>query len=169
MNSDTLQDILEEALPEGVFQGVFPSNQLPLDRCPRPSAYMVNFDPHYMPGSHWVALYLDRASRGYYFCSQASEPTTCPEIYEFLISKTDLVLNWSQFCIQGPGSLTCGQYATFFLYHITRGVAFHDILGTFSAKNRSLNDCHIAEWLRRKFRVSSNCHEDAQSCVAYKL
>ena len=34
-----------------------------------PSAYVFNLDPSYKPGSHWVAVYIDRKGRPEYFDS----------------------------------------------------------------------------------------------------
>ena len=49
-----------------------------------PSSFVINLDPSYKPGSHWVAVYFDRNGVGEYFDSFARYPPH--EIDHFLCS-----------------------------------------------------------------------------------
>ena len=39
-----------------------------------PSSDVINLDPSYKPGSHWVAVYFDRNGEGEYFNSLGRYP-----------------------------------------------------------------------------------------------
>ena len=39
--------------------GVYASNDIPKKKYPLPYGLIVNADPHYLPGKHWVAFYID--------------------------------------------------------------------------------------------------------------
>lgn len=39
--------------------GVYAANDIPKKKYPLPYGLIVNTDPHYIPGKHWVALYID--------------------------------------------------------------------------------------------------------------
>ena len=48
----------EDYFCKGVFKDVLPIDKLPL-KIKYPSSYVVNTDPSYMPGQHWLALHFD--------------------------------------------------------------------------------------------------------------
>ena len=62
-----------------------------LNRKSFPSAYVFNLDPSYKPGSHWVAVYIDRKGRPEYFDSFGRPPPrkikdflyTCAESWKY--------------------------------------------------------------------------------------
>ena len=57
-----------------VFIGVFARDKLPRFVKPRPALLVVNTDPSWKPGEHWVAMYLGGDDRGEYFDSMNDEP-----------------------------------------------------------------------------------------------
>ena len=52
------------------FQGVYSCDTLP----PKPELLVCNTDPHDKPGTHWIAIYVDKNGRGEYFDSFGMEP-----------------------------------------------------------------------------------------------
>ena len=49
-----------------------------------PSSFVINLDPSYRPGSHWVAVYFDKNGVAEYFDSLAGYPPH--EVVHFLCS-----------------------------------------------------------------------------------
>ena len=91
-----------------------------------------------------------------------------PTIDAFLERNSHMSKSWSSLCIQGPESLTCGQYCVYWLYHTTRHVPTREVLYPFS-KDRPKNDCMINSWLNSNFNVKTQCHDKSvQSCTEYK-
>ena len=65
------------------FKGVYALDEIVhIKQNSLPSAYVFNLDPSYKPGSHWVAVYIDRKGRPEYFDSFGRPPPR--EIKDFL-------------------------------------------------------------------------------------
>ena len=79
MNTTEIRDILENqdwCTPDK-FAGVFPSNRLPRPLPIRMQFMIVNLDPSTGPGTHWVAIVLEKKNGGYkgeYFDSYGLAP-----------------------------------------------------------------------------------------------
>ena len=49
-------------------EGVYAIDEMKLiETVSYPSSFVINLDPSYKPGSHWVAVYFDRNGIGEYF------------------------------------------------------------------------------------------------------
>ncbi len=72
-----------------------------------PFAIVVNTDKSSGPGEHWVAVYVDRNGKGYYFDSYGGPPLS--EIKQFLnrVCKNGLFKSIDK-PIQAPASIVCG-------------------------------------------------------------
>jgi hypothetical protein len=110
-----------------VFKGVYPKNRLPrrlhLQPTDPPSAYVVNFDDSHLPGSHWVALFIDPKHGGEYFDSYGNPPIE--ECQRLLDLYPPGVYNLT--CLQEK-TLVCGQYCVLYLLLRSRGYSMHDIV-----------------------------------------
>lgn len=127
------------------FRGACAKNQLPT-RIPSrhdPSIYIVNLDSSHLPGSHWIALYLDPKRGGEYFDSYGLKPikeclyllNQCPEIkYNNILLQDD--------------TLVCGQYCVIFAMLRSRGYSFLDIIRAF---DHPLNDAVVYNLIRAYF------------------
>ena len=81
MNERTIEEVLRKNIG-AKFVGVFPRDILPQ---PIDGAYVINTDPHYKPGQHWVAMYLKGGRGGYY--DSLGLPPMYDEFMEFLPKK----------------------------------------------------------------------------------
>ena len=77
MNEIELQEVLRKNIG-AKFVGVFPRDILPQ---PIDGAYVINTDPHYKPGQHWVAMYLN-GGRGEYYDSLGLPPKNSWTFYQ---------------------------------------------------------------------------------------
>ena len=88
-----------------------------------PQLYVVNWDPAYRPGSHWVALYLHPTQRGEYFDSYGLPPL--PECQRLLNQCRQWTYNTRRL---QEDTLVCGQYCVLFLMLRSRGRSFDQII-----------------------------------------
>ena len=94
------------------FKGVFPSDQMPY-HYELPLNIIVNTDPSYKPGQHWVGVSINREGVGYYFDSFGFPPTV-PSIVEYL-NKKSKYWSFNQTKLQNAKSTTCGNYCVLFM------------------------------------------------------
>ena len=92
------------------------------------SVHVWNTDPHYLPGQHWVALYIDDGGDGYYFDSYGGTP----RYREFIDSLNKNCRRWlyANVRVQDDDSVACGHFVIYFLIHMNLGIPMSDILKT---------------------------------------
>ena len=92
MNSRQLRWILSnDKVTSRTFKSVYALDEIEhIKQKSFPSAYVFNLDPSYKPGSHWVAVYIDRKGRPEYFDSFGRPPPR--EIKDFLYTCEE---NWN--------------------------------------------------------------------------
>ena len=108
------------------FLGVFPADELPpATTIAIPAAFVVNYDPARLPGSHWVSCMISR------------DYVTWFDSYGLAPDADDIILghktyfrkwlsavcrrlglknyDWNKFDLQAMRGITCGHYALWFL------------------------------------------------------
>lgn len=113
----------------------------PADRIPKvwtkPTAIVVNTDGCKLPGSHWIAMYVDRNGRGWFFDSYGLPPIVPQHLTR--LRKNCKLFRYSTSQLQGPNSQCCGQYCVMFLHFMSCGLGIHRFRSTFS-NDLSRND-----------------------------
>ena len=100
----------------------------PIDRIPKPqtdpAAYIINLDESFLPGSHWIAIYLNYSkSEANYFDSTGAPPhSACKP----LLAQARLV-KYNDTKLQDH-TMVCGQFACMFLLLRARGYTFEDVI-----------------------------------------
>jgi hypothetical protein len=109
------------------FLGCFACDQLPT---PQKHTYglVVNLDPHYERGSHWVAIYVSKGI-GEYFDPYGLPPLSM-EIWEFLDKYTKRA-TYSTTPIQGATSQKCGGFCILYLDFRFNGKSLADFIWQF--------------------------------------
>lgn len=92
------------------FGGVFPIDRLPLV-ITKPVNFIVNLDPSYKEGSHWVAIYFG-TNHAIYFDSFGRSPEN--EILTF-IKRNCKRYGYSNIKYQGNDSSACGYFCILFV------------------------------------------------------
>jgi hypothetical protein len=116
------------------FIGVFPCDSDPgIKR--RPCGVIFNLDPHWLPGSHWVAVYFGKQWTEY-FDPFGDGP---PDIILNYMRKYSKVLYYSSFEIQAKNSDYCGLFAVNYLKNRLAGRSFESIINSFSPQ-QEIND-----------------------------
>ena len=110
----TTRDLERKMAHDVTFAGVFPINRLPIYLLPKPCGLIINQDEHYKPGSHWVAVKLEKYKPAYYFDSFGSYPRK--EIISFMEQNSkSWVYNKKKY--QSDLSSLCGYYCLLFLIY----------------------------------------------------
>jgi len=118
------------------FRGVFSIDTLPN---PPPEGLIVcNLDCSHRPGSHWVAMYIEK-STGEYFDSLGERP---PKLIESYLDRW--LNNWTfnNRQIQSVISDVCGFYCVYFCILRTKHITMHAIVASFSS-DTAFNDEYI--------------------------
>ena len=127
MNSRQLHWILSnDKVTSRTFKGVYALDEIVhIKQKSFPSAYIFNLDPSYKPGSHWVAVYIDRKGRPEYFDSFGRPPPR--EIKDFLNTCAES-WKYNHVPIQEFYSATCGQFVVFYIYQRCSGLTLEAII-----------------------------------------
>jgi hypothetical protein len=133
MNGDEISKLLrKDKVANKYFYGVYPIDMLPNINF-IPASLVLNTDPSYLPGAHWIAVYIDRNRECFFFDSFGYHPSIYKvEKYLRTIS-TSITYNKSQ--IQSLASETCGLYCIYFIILMSRGFDFNYIIDVFPKKN----------------------------------
>ena len=101
-----------------------------------PSSFVINLDPSYKPGSHWVAVYFDRNGVGEYF---------------------DSFSHYNHMHVQKIYTTTCGQFVVFYIYQRSRGLMLEVILRKyFSTHNKLRTDLLLRDFVKLHYHHDGN-------------
>jgi hypothetical protein len=100
--------------------GAFPADQVPdIDRDVH-CCFILNTDPHNLPGAHWLAFFYNHyTSRLEYFDSYGMDLSMYADVYDALRSRGLTALCTaanSLGSLQSDSSFVCGHYCIAFLY-----------------------------------------------------
>lgn len=148
---DLIHIVLKTRLIRDAFIGVYPSDKiytLVNDVCEKaPCFAIVNRDPSYLKGSHWIALYITRDSVTY-LCPQAEDPTE--QFYSVLATaKKKIYVNRKK--IQPNKSTVCGLYCI--CYIILRQLGLCDKCSLEQFQKLTSNDKYVVD-MCAKFSTS---------------
>ena len=129
------------------FGGVFSADQIIKQYNQlRNKFVVVNLDPSWKTGSHWVGIYFDEG-KNEYFDSYGWEP---PYI-EFDDMLRNYKMNACQ--LQHPLTTVCGQYCCFYIWRKCKGDSLKDIVSLFSREDFILNDTAVNNALEEEFEI----------------
>ena len=154
MNSRQLRWILSgDKFTKLSFGNVYAINEMKsIKSVSYPSSFVINLDPSYKPGSHWVAVYFDKNGVGEYFDSFARYPLH--EVVHFLRSHA------KGLAIQSYASArtlytTCGQFVVFYIYQKSQGLSLEVILRKyFSTHNKLRNDLLVGDFVKLHYHIT---------------
>lgn len=119
------------------FCGVKSYDTLPKNVSSYPCGFVVNTDPSYRKGEHWISVYFDNEKNCQYFCSFATEPFG--KMYDF-IKKNSFKTHYNVRPLQSYYSSCCGFFAVYHLLLASRGFSLLDVVKTFEEKEPLEND-----------------------------
>ena len=139
-DTDLVQKIQRNGnqLIKSSFHGVFPIDTLPESISNLPFTMVVNMDAHNLPGSHWIAVYIDEHKRGEIFDSLAL-PTSLP-LAKWM---NQFTVSWRKNSryYQHLLSSHCGAFVIYFVLMRPHVSSIEDVTKTFTSslyENESL-------------------------------
>lgn len=133
------------------FRGVYSIDKIPNRVYKKPSSYVINTDPSYQPGTHWVAVYFpkERRSPAEFFDSFGRAPFN-KRFITFLTNNSDrYIYNAKQ--LQNHYSLMCGKYCCLYLLDRCSGKKMKDFTNRFRENMSStLSNDKTVQFLFRK-------------------
>jgi Adenovirus endoprotease len=164
MNTIEINSIIsKDPVLSKIYLGTFASDQLPFQVFKYPCALIVNTDPSYKPGRHWVALYFDSDRHCDFFDSFGFYPIT-PSVLTF-ITNNSIKLRYNNMKLQSVCSTVCGLYCIQFLYRRCRYIFIPQQLKSFDRINHSFNDASVCRFIYKTFNVRHSTCKNAQSCL----
>ena len=132
------------------FKGVYSSNTLPkLLKSEKKMFVVVNLDPSYKNGSHWIAMMkTPKNKHNVYFDSYGKKPPF-KHFKTFLKNK----YNWNKQQLQHDLSTACGQWCIFFIWEKCNGKEMKDIISKFSKKDLLSNDHIVNRFVEENFKA----------------
>ena len=133
---------------KSIYKGIISSNELFTIEKDIKSLYIVNTDPNYLPGSHWVAVYSYNGTCEI-FDSLGNKPSKYNrDFYKFLNDYKKSI--YSIVKLQNDESKLCGAYCIYYCYLKSRNFTLNEIVNTFSS-NKLMNDYLVSNFLYNHF------------------
>lgn len=152
MDSEQLDRVLSSnAYTRRSFLGVFASDRLPYGIREYPACFIVNVDPAYASGSHWLACYLSSPRDLEFFDSFGRGPSRFEGPIWNYVRRFPYV-NYNEVILQSNTSAVCGQYCIYYVYSKCRGYSLNDMLLSF-VSDPLYNDRNVYQFVARHFRV----------------
>ena len=122
------------------FVGVFPRDRLP-DLYSFPCSVVINTEPSYKKGEHWIALYFNERR----FCEFFDSYGLPPSAYglDKYIQRFASDWNYNKYQLQGWFSSACRYYCIYFILLKSRHFSLDDVISLFSKSDFSLNDFKV--------------------------
>ncbi len=130
------------------FGGVYSSDNLPQYRN-KQEYFIINLDPGYLPGSHWIALSFKKQKCSY-FCSYGSKPFGNILIF---IRENSKFLEINSKTYQANNTATCGLFCLYFLYNVSRNRPIN-----LHSSDRLLNERIVKRLVVNRLRLYNCCY-----------
>lgn len=124
----------------------------PIDKIPKgkPHGFIIcNLDKAKDPGSHWVCIFNGSHGIIEIFDSYSG----IPQQLNAYTKGHDVVFSPKQ--VQGHFSTTCGQHCIYFAFHRCRGLAFDQIIDSYS-EDTEANDQMVCDFVLETFDLDTD-------------
>lgn len=137
MNAVTVEKIFYHHFKNVSHHGVYAANRLP-QYVNHPCTIVVNTDRDTSPGTHWIAIFIDRQGYGMYFDSYG-RPPFISEHLAFLRRNTK-TWTYSRKILQNYFSTVCGYYCLVYLLFRINRYTHANFLQMFNTSDLNEND-----------------------------
>ena len=151
MNTRQIAAVLKrDPITKPIFQGVFPSDQLPNKIKRYPAAFVANVDPKGRPGSHWCAFYFTQEEEGEFFDSYGLKPQAYSQHFLHFLEMNSRHWTYNHQDLQSLNSNVCGHYCLYYVINRCRNVSVKTIVNRFG-KNTRKNDHLVYHFITKYF------------------
>lgn len=128
LNSYQLTQALTDMPVTGpYFSGVYPLNHLK-NIITRPQLMIVNTDPDYQPGTHWLLFFFLQDGSVEMFDSLGKDISFYHEDLLHFVQKYSHDIYMTHHRVQPPGTALCGHYCLYYAYCCCQGERMNSIL-----------------------------------------
>lgn len=147
------------------FIGVFSADKIPENFSPHrlPCCFIANTDPSWLPGSHWVCVFLDKNGNIEYFDSYGRMPMS-PKMKTFCRKN----YQYNPRMIQSLFSVSCGQFCIFYLVHRCKGISRKNVLNMFDVNDIEYNENLVNSFVKPHPKMSSKYLKNKQCSKPWK-
>lgn len=153
MNAGRIDFIMQiDPHTRGLWRGIFSQDEtLPTETNSKGDIYLLNTAPSDHPGEHWCLLF-----RKNNVCELFDSYGHPPSFYNLTMPKSDKIVVYNPFQVQGPFNRTCGHHCLFFAIHRARGYSFLDIITKLYSPQRPyvINDNMVLNFIFTRFGTS---------------
>lgn len=151
MNTRQIVAVLKrDPITKPIFQGVFPSDQLPNKIKRYPAAFVANVDPKGRPGSHWCAFYFTQDEMGELFDFYGLKPQDYSQHFLQFLETNSHHWTYNHQDLQSLTSNVCGHYCLYYVINRCRNVLMKAIVNRFG-KNTRKNDRLVYHFITKYF------------------
>lgn len=168
MNTEQLQRAIQcDVYMESCVLGVFPVDHIP-PHLPLRTGVIVNTDPTYLLGRHWVAFYLNQQNELECFDSFGNSPAVYSMyLRQFMKRFSKTSINPRQ--LQSGNTNVCGQYCLLYLMCRCRDLSIDYFLHLFYNQT-SINDEFVYNLIKRNCECCLyNCNHGQCSVSENKI
>lgn len=153
MNSYEISTILKsDELTKTLFKGVYAADQIPTVTT-YPSAFVVNTDPRYRGGQHWVSIYFDGVKKGEFFDSYGNKPMHYSQYFVDCLQENSISYISNKVGLQSYSSNVCGFYCILYIYCKSRQMKMSEIVQMFTS-DKLYNDWTVTNFVNRNFKTN---------------
>ena len=146
MNTAQLQQyMMSDEYISRQYGGVLASDEVPVRIKNKPKLYICNTDSRYLPGTHWLTIYVQPGGKVEYFDSLGVPVRDA--FLDFVTCHGHNYYSYNSDRVQGFSD-ACGHYCLFFCYYRARGELFETIMNKFTS-NLNANDLIVKSFYRR--------------------
>lgn len=137
----------KESIISKHFLGVFSFDQIP-KKIPKKSFFVLNLDPSYLKGSHWIAVSRLVTTEIEIFDSLAKDISNLLPAFKHL-KTVDIVHNTDP--VQSPHSKLCGKFVVTFLIErmLNQDFEMQELINTIFSNNLEYNDIIVTEFCKK--------------------
>lgn len=125
------------------FGGVFPADEI--YNLQKNKFYIVNADPSFMPGTHWLAMYMSDVPE--FFDSLGKSPSFYHIEFEYALINRGPNYIYNARRVQNYGSDMCGMYCIYYVLKRSAEFSMRYIVNEFDSLD--YNDNMVREYVRR--------------------
>ena len=153
MDAAQINSLLIESLCDTStrYLGVFALDQLPPTLTNFPCCYVANTDPISLPGTHWVAFYLDSRTHLEFFDSYGNSP----DLYNFPTPPKLTSIICNDYPFQKIQTSVCGQYCIFYLHQRAHHIPLRSIIS--SLRSFPDPDSYVRSFVSKLRSKFTNC------------
>lgn len=144
MNTSRLKEMLQR-VGCGRETTVLACNELPVGQKPSiKTLYVVNMDENWLPGTHWIVLFIASEHEVEIFDSLCTSPEKNNKYIHAFVNMFDVVIKNAGKQLQDVESDSCGLFCVYYAYYRCKGgLTMQQIVDDRFSDDALLNECKV--------------------------